>query len=50
MYKFYFPFESMRITQGPYGEASHHAHNLGNPKDYPIDCAGADGGRTDQPR
>ena len=46
MYKFYFPFESMRITQGPYGEASHHAHNLGNPKDYPIDCAGADGGKS----
>ena len=46
MNKFYFPMETMRITQNPYGETSHHPHNLGTPKDYPIDCAGADGGRS----
>lgn len=46
MYKFYFPMETMRITQGPFGEASHHPHNLGNPKDYPIDCAGIDGNKS----
>lgn len=46
MDKFYFPMETMRITQNPYGNTSHHNHNLGNPKDYPIDCAGADGGKS----
>ena len=46
MYKFYFPMETMRITQGPYGDTSHHLHNLGTPKDYPIDCAGQDGGKS----
>jgi len=46
MDKFYFPMETMRITQGPYGEASHHQHNLGTPKDYPIDCAGVDGNKS----
>lgn len=46
MDKFYFPMETMRITQNPYGSASHHNHNLGVPKDYPIDCAGVDGGRS----
>ena len=33
----------MRITQNPYGNTSHHNHNLGDPKDYPIDSAGVDG-------
>lgn len=46
MDKFYFPMETMRITQNPYGNKSHHPHNTGNPKDYPIDCAGVDGGRS----
>lgn len=46
MDKFYFPMETMRITQNPYGKASHHPHNTGTPKDYPIDCAGVDGGRS----
>ena len=46
MDKFYFPMETMRITQNPYGNTSHHNHNLGTPKDYPIDCAGVDGGRS----
>lgn len=46
MYKFYFPMETMRITQNPYGDASHHKHNLGVPSDYPIDSAGVDGGQS----
>lgn len=46
MYKFYFPMETMRITQNPYGDRSHHEHNLGTPKDYPIDSAGVDGGQS----
>lgn len=49
MYKFYFPMETMRITQNPYGDTSHHKHNLGTPKDYPIDSAGdihTTGGRS----
>lgn len=46
MDKFYFPMETMRITQNPYGEKSHHKHNQGSPKDFPIDCAGVDGGRS----
>ena len=46
MDKFYFPMETMRITQNPYGNTSHHPHNTGTPKDYPIDCAGIDGGRS----
>ncbi len=46
MDKFYFPQETMRITQNPYGNTSHHPHNTGTPKDYPIDCAGVDGGRS----
>lgn len=46
MDKFYFPMETMRITQNPYGNTSHHSHNIGTPKDYPIDCAGADGGKS----
>lgn len=46
MYKFYFPMETQRITQGPYGDVSHHPHNLGTPKDYPIDCAGQDNGKS----
>lgn len=46
MDKFYFPMETMRITQNPYGNTSHHPHNTGTPKDYPIDCAGVDGGRS----
>lgn len=46
MDKFYFPMETMRITQNPYGSKSHHPHNTGDPKDYPIDSAGVDGGRS----
>ena len=46
MDRFYFPMETMRITQNPYGSKSHHPHNIGTPKDYPIDCAGVDGGRS----
>lgn len=46
MDKFYFPMETMRITQSPYGNTSHHPHNTGTPKDYPIDCAGVDGNRS----
>ena len=46
MNKFYFPMETMRITQNPYGNTSHHEHNLGTPKDYPIDCGGADGNKS----
>ena len=46
MDKFYYPMETMRITQNPYGSKSHHPHNTGTPKDYPIDCAGVDGGRS----
>jgi hypothetical protein len=46
MKKFYFPMETMRITQNPYGDTSHHKHNLGTPKDYPIDSAGVDGGQS----
>lgn len=46
MHKFYFPMETMRITQNSYGDASHHKHNLGTPKDYPIDSAGVDGGQS----
>jgi len=38
--------ETMRITQNPYGSTSHHPHNTGEPKDYPIDCAGVDGSRS----
>lgn len=46
MDKFYFPMETMRITQSPYGTTSHLPHTTGTPKDYPIDCAGIDGGRS----
>lgn len=46
MDKFYFPMETMRITQNPYGNTSHHPHNTGIPKDYPIDSAGEDGRRS----
>lgn len=46
MDKFYFPMETMRITQNPYGSKSHHPHNTGTPKDYPIDSAGEDGRRS----
>lgn len=46
MDKFYFPMETMRIKQNPYGKTSHKKHNDGTPKDYPIDCAGVDGGRS----
>lgn len=43
MDKFYFPMETMRITQSPYGTKSHLPHNSGTPKDFPIDSAGEDG-------
>lgn len=39
-----YPFKTMNITQS-YGMGNHAAHNIGNPKDYPIDEAGANTGR-----
>ena len=46
MSKFYFGMETMRITQNYNGKTSHYNHSHGNPKDYPIDCAGVDGGQS----
>ncbi len=40
-----FPMNVMRITQSYLGNTSHFRHTTGTPKDYPIDCAGADTGR-----
>ena len=40
-----YPFRVMRITQRYDGRTSHLPHTTGTPKDYPIDEAGADGGR-----
>lgn len=47
-----YPFKTMRITQNQYGvtadskNANHKLHSSGTPKDYPLDEAGADGGRS----
>jgi len=40
-----YPFRVMRITQRYDGTTSHLPHTTGTPKDYPVDEAGADGGR-----
>lgn len=40
-----YPFKNMKITQTYLGSESHLAHTTGNITDYPIDEAGADGGR-----
>lgn len=40
-----YPFRVMRITQTYNGSVSHRQHTTGNPKDYPIDEGGKDGGR-----
>lgn len=45
MRKFYLGMETIRITQG-YNDGNHHDHAYGNPADYPIDMAGADGGKS----
>ena len=41
----FYPFRVMRITQTYNGGTSHYGHSRGSPRDYPIDEAGADGGR-----
>lgn len=43
---FLFPMETLNITQNYNGTTSHKKHVTGNPKDYPIDSAGADGGQS----
>lgn len=40
-----YPVKTMNITQGYAGSYSHAPHINGSPADYPIDEAGADGGR-----
>lgn len=40
-----YPFRVMRITQRYDGKTSHLPHTTGTPQDFPIDEAGADGGR-----
>ena len=40
-----YPFKTMRITQSYTGQTSHYPHAVGNPKDYPTDEGGKDGGR-----
>lgn len=40
-----YPIKTMKISQGYTGNYSHNPHSAGNPKDYPWDEAGADGGR-----
>ena len=42
---FLYPFRVMRITQRYDGKTSHLLHTTGTPSDYPIDEAGANGGR-----
>lgn len=48
MEKFYFPMETMNVTQNWAGTTSHkpHWYNSTNYCDYPIDIAGADGGQS----
>ena len=41
-----FPMETMNVTQTYLGKTSHYPHTTGTPKDYPIDIAGADSGRS----
>ena len=43
---FTFPMETMNVTQNYLGKTSHYPHTTGTPKDYPIDCAGIDGGKS----
>lgn len=43
---FYFPMETMRITQNYNGKTSHYNHSHGTPKDFPIDIAGAGAGQS----
>lgn len=43
---FYFGMETMRITQSYRGSISHLNHIKGDPKDYPIDCAGSGSGQS----
>lgn len=43
---FLFGMETMRVTQNYNGATSHLKHQNGTPKDYPIDLAGVDGGRS----
>ena len=45
MRKFYIGMETIRITQN-YNDGGHYNHSHGNPADYPIDLAGADGGKS----
>lgn len=43
---FTFPMETLNVTQGYTDSYSHGPHTTGNPKDYPIDLAGIDEGRS----
>lgn len=43
---FTFPMETLNVTQNYADSFSHGAHTTGNPKDYPIDIAGIDEGRS----
>ncbi len=43
---FTFPMETLNVTQNYLGGTSHLPHTTGNPKDYPIDVAGADGNQS----
>ena len=43
---FTFPMETLNVTQSYLGNTSHYPHTTGTPKDYPIDCAGIDGGES----
>lgn len=45
MRKFYLGMETIRITQN-YDDGSHYNHSHGSPADFPIDMAGADGGKS----
>ena len=45
MRKFYIGMETIRITQN-YNDGGHYNHSHGSPADYPIDLAGADGGKS----
>ena len=43
---FTFPMETLNVTQNYLGKTSHYPHTTGTPRDYPIDCAGIDGGQS----
>ena len=45
MRKFYLGMETIRITQN-YDDGGHYNHSHGSPADFPIDLAGADGGKS----